>query len=164
MKSYSLRFLFNLTLLFQAFCFIIYLIGILPFYFPHIAILFAVLCNEKKFGKRLTFLLINLFLFSQFAESFPFIFIALLFAQLYLFNMMMQEVTTFDMPLIALFSAIMTNAIINANHMIYQYVSTGKFFIINFSVCMATTTAILLFIFIYYKEYINHMYIRDSWL
>jgi len=164
MRTFSFKFLFTLSALFISFSLLLYFVDISPLYFPHISIFFTLITYEKNRKKRFTTLFINALLFTQLAEPFSLLFTTLLFIQLYFFNKMNFDITTFDMPFIAFFSSVISNIIINLNIMAMLFITSKQFFISDFFLATSSSTLILIYIFIRHKEFVKSIYIRDTWL
>lgn len=164
MKSFSLEFYAGLTALFAGLSFLLYLFDIPFHYFPHLPFLFAVVCYEKKSGRRLAALVLNAAIFALLAHELPFLFIALLFAQLYLFNRIAFEVTTFDLSIVLLFMTLTSSLIVSADIALYRFAFSGELRLLDLFLSVLANLAAVLALFLFRKGFIDSLYTRDSWL
>ncbi len=164
MKSYSLKFIFFISLIFQSFSFFCYLLNFSSLFFPHIAIFIGIISMEKSVKKRVASLGLNLLLFLQLSEPASAIFITLLFIQLYLINMQLFDITTFDVPVVAFIAAFTSNIFCTINYAIMLYINTGKFFISDNFFHFATSSILIIIMFTLFKKNVSRFYIRDSWI
>ena len=164
MKSFTFSFLLNISLIFILFSFALYLLGISPFLFPHIPIYTTLLAFEKSRKVRLTTAICTLIIFSFLSTPLPLPFLILLSTQLYIYTRLSFSVTTFDMPVIALMTAIFSSIIININLATIYFVTTASVPIGELMLNLAVSNGLLLFLFITLKERINRLFLRDYWL
>jgi hypothetical protein len=164
MKSFSPKFYAGLTALFAGFSFLLYLFNIPFHYFPHLPFFFAVVCYEKRPARRLFIVILNGALFALFAHELPFIFVALLFAQLYLFNLSSLEVTTFDLSVVLLFMTLFSSMIVSADITLYRFAFTGEFRAFDLFLSVIANLTVVIALFLFRKAFIDSLYTRDSWL
>ncbi len=164
MKSFTASFLFNISLLFLLFSLTLYVLGVSPFLFPHLPLYCTLLSYEKKRKKRLVTGITTLILFSFLSTPLPIPFLLLLATQLYIYTRLSFNVTTFDIPVVALMAAFSSGFIVNMNLAAMHFMTTGTVPFGNIALNLITSSAILLFLFITFKERINHIFTRDSWL
>lgn len=164
MKSFSPRFYAGLTALFIGFSFLLYLFDI-PFqYFPHLPFFFAVVCYEKRPARRLLVVIVNAVFFALFAHELPVLFVALLFIQLYLFNMLSLEVTTFDLSVVLLFMTIFSSLIVSVDVTLYRFAFTGEFRAVELFLSVLANLTVIVALFIFRRQAVDALYTRDSWL
>ncbi len=164
MKSFSPKFYAGLIALFTGFSLVLYLFNIPFHYFPHLPFFFAVVCYEKRLARRLPVVIINAVFFALFAHELPFLFVALLFAQLYLFNLLALEVTTFDLSVVLFFMTLFSSVIVSADITVYRFAFTGEFRAFDLLLSVLANMAVVIALFLFRKDIINTLYTRDSWL
>ncbi|HOW50754.1 MAG TPA: hypothetical protein PLV42_01780 [bacterium] len=164
MKSFSPKFYAALTLLFVGISFLLYLFDIPFHYFPHLPFFFAVVCYEKRSFRRLLVVIVNALFFALFAHDLPILFIALLFLQLYLLNMLAFEVTTFDLSVVLFFITVISSIIVSADVAFYRFAFTGAFSALELLLSVMANLAAVVALFIFRRQAIDTLYTRDSWL
>ncbi len=164
MKNLSFKFV---TLSLLTFLLISFTAYILNFQFIHITVfslIFTLFYSEKKIRHRITYIVIALLIYSQFATPMPVTFILLVSIQLYFLTVSFFESTAFDFSLTALINSILSVIVININRLIYLYVFTGEFRVISTSANTAVSAVILLLAYNLFKPSIDQLFIKDSWL
>ena len=164
MRSLSFKFLFLTLLIFSVFILALYLLDIPAFYFPHVPIVFTILYTEKSIRKRIILMVTAFLLYSQTGAPVPFLFLTVIFIQIYFFTQTFFSITAFDFTLTALLNAFLIMFVINFNRFLYVHTFTGDF---NFFILFAPTFSSWLFlilIFIFFKPQIDKLFIKDSWL
>ncbi len=164
MKNLSFKFV---TLSLLTFLLISFTAYILNFQFIHITVfslIFTLFYSEKKIRHRITYIVIALLIYSQFATPMPVTFILLVSIQLYFLTVSFFESTAFDFSLTALISSILSVIVININRLIYLYVFTGEFRVISTSANTAVSAVILVLAYNLFKPSIDQLFIKDSWL
>ncbi|HPM47929.1 MAG TPA: hypothetical protein PL056_12735, partial [bacterium] len=119
MKNLSFKFV---TLSLLTFLLISFTAYILNFQFIHITVfslIFTLFYSEKKIRHRITYIVIALLIYSQFATPMPVTFILLVSIQLYFLTVSFFESTAFDFSLTALINSILSVIVININRLIY---------------------------------------------
>lgn len=164
MKSFTLEFYASLTALFTGISFFLYLFDIPFHYFPHLPFFFAVVCYEKRPARRLAAVLLNAILFSLLAHELPFLFVLLLFAQLYLFSLTALEVTTFDLSIVLIFMTFISSVIVSTDVALYRFAFTGDLRLFDLFLSVLANLAAIIAIFLFRKGFIDTLYTRDSWL
>ncbi|HNZ53854.1 MAG TPA: hypothetical protein PLD55_06130 [bacterium] len=164
MKNLSFKFV---TLSLLTFLLISFTAYILNFQFIHITVfslIFTLFYSEKKIRHRITYIVIALLIYSQFATPMPVTFILLVSIQLYFLTVSFFESTAFDFSLTALINSILSVIVININRLIYLYVFTGEFRVISTSANTAVSAVILVLAYNLFKPSIDQLFIKDSWL
>lgn len=164
MKNLSFKFV---TLSLLTFLLISFTAYILNFQFIHITVfslIFTLFYSEKKIRHRITYIVIALLIYSQFATPMPVTFILLVSIQLYFLTVSFFESTAFDFSLTALINSILSVIVININRLIYLYVFTGELRVISTSANTAVSAVILVLAYNLFKPSIDQLFIKDSWL
>jgi len=164
MKNLSFKFV---TLSLLTFLLISFTAYILNFQFIHITVfslIFTLFYSEKKIRHRITYIVIALLIYSQFATPMPVTFILLVSIQLYFLTVSFFESTAFDFSLTALINSILSVIVININRLIYLHVFTGEFRVISTSANTAVSAVILVLAYNLFKPSIDQLFIKDSWL
>ncbi len=164
MKNLSFKFV---TLSLITFLLISSATYILNLQFIHVtlfSVIFTLFYSEKKVRYRITYIILSLLIYSQFATPVPAIFILFVSIQLYFITVSFFESTAFDFSLTALINSILSAIVININRLAYLYVFTGDFKIISTSVNSAVSAVILILAYNLFKPSIDQLFIKDSWL
>ncbi|HDT11283.1 MAG TPA: hypothetical protein ENN58_00945, partial [bacterium] len=108
------------TTFFILFSWLLYLINVPPFLFPHIPMFAIFICSEKNLKKRVLFFLAAFVLYSQLATPFPLFFLAVVALQTYIAADSVFDISVFDFSLSALINGIFIQMVLNVNIMIYS--------------------------------------------
>jgi hypothetical protein len=164
LRSLSFKFVFESLLLFSLFSFLLYAMGISPFYFPHFALIMTLLYPEKNKKKRYFYIVLATLLYSQIAAPLPFVFLVVSALQIYILTASFFSATAFDYPLTALFNCIGALVILNFNKFVYIYIFTGEIRPFYTAFQFGSSVLIMILIFVLFKSYFNRLFAKDTWL